>query len=266
MALDLTQLAAQLENQLADLSRQRTEIQKELDAILLVERASHRADSFPLEQEAVPAPSPIDPEPTPPVIDQAEEAPVQEETAPVVEPATEPVEAAPQEELAAESIEAPPQEEMATEPVEAVPVEDPVADPVTAAPQEEVAAEPVESVPVEEPVAEPVAAASQEEAPAAEEPAQSEPSPESTTEIKDRRNQLEETVMALELNDEVAVLELLKMFHKSLSPGKIADEVVAVNWNFQGQHPRAAVNAALHKMVNEGKVQQVNGGDYGVSI
>ena len=61
MALDLTQLAAQLENQLADLSKQRTEIQKELDAILLVERASHRADSFPLEQEAVPAPSPIDP-------------------------------------------------------------------------------------------------------------------------------------------------------------------------------------------------------------
>ena len=240
MALDLTQLAAQLENQLADLSRQRTEIQKELDAILLVERASHRADSFPLEQEAVPAPSPIDPEPTPPVIDQAEEAPVQEETAPVVEPATEPVEAAPQEEIAAESIEAPPQEEMATEPVEAAPVEDPVADPV--------------------------AAASQEEAPAAEEPAQSEPSPESTTEIKDRRNQLEETVMALELNDEVAVLELLKMFHKPLSPGKIADELVAVNWNFQGQHPRAAVNAALHKMVNEGKVQQVNGGDYGVSI
>jgi hypothetical protein len=201
MALDLTQLAAQLENQLADLSRQRTEIQKELDAILLVERASHRADSFPLEQEVVPAPSPIDPEPTPPVIDQAEEAPVQEETAPVVEPATEPVEAAPQEEIAA-----------------------------------------------------------------AEEPAQSEPSPESTTEIKDRRNQLEETVMALELNDEVAVLELLKMFHKPLSPGKIADELVAVNWNFQGQHPRAAVNAALHKMVNEGKVQQVNGGDYGVSI
>ena len=240
MALDLTQLAAQLENQLADLSRQRTEIQKELDAILLVERASHRADSFPLEQEVVPAPSPIDPEPTPPVIDQAEEAPVQEETAPVVEPATEPVEAAPQEEIAAESIEAPPQEEMATEPVEAAPVEDPVADPV--------------------------AAASQEEAPAAEEPAQSEPSPESTTEIKDRRNQLEETVMALELNDEVAVLELLKMFHKPLSPGKIADELVAVNWNFQGQHPRAAVNAALHKMVNEGKVQQVNGGDYGVSI
>jgi hypothetical protein len=227
MALDLTQLAAQLENQLADLSRQRTEIQKELDAILLVERASHRADSFPLEQEAVPAPSPIDPEPTPPVIDQAEEAPVQEETAPVVEPATEPVEAAP---------------------------------------QEEIAAEPVEAAPVEDPVADPVAAASQEEAPAAEEPAQSEPSPESTTEIKDRRNQLEETVMALELNDEVAVLELLKMFHKPLSPGKIADELVAVNWNFQGQHPRAAVNAALHKMVNEGKVQQVNGGDYGVSI
>ncbi len=201
MTLDLTQLATQLENQLADLSRQRMEIQKELDAILLVERASHRADSFPLEQEAVPAPSPINPEPSPPVTDQAEEAPVQEETPPVVEPAPEPVEAAPQ-----------------------------------------------------------------EEAPAAEESAQSEPSPESTTEIKERRNQLEETVMALELNDEVAVLELLKMFHKPLSPGKIADELVAVNWNFQGQHPRAAVNAALQKMVNEGKVQQVNGGDYGVSI
>jgi len=56
------------------------------------------------------------------------------------------------------------------------------------------------------------------------------------------------------------------MVHQPLSPGKFAEELVAVNWNFQGQHPRAAVNAALQKMVNEGKVQQVNGGDYGVSI
>ncbi len=72
--------------------------------------------------------------------------------------------------------------------------------------------------------------------------------------------------MALELNDEVAVLELLKMFQKPLSPGKIADELVAVHWNFQGQHPRAAVNAALQKMVDEGKVKQVNGGDYGLPL
>ncbi len=220
MTLDLTQLTSQLEAQLADLSKQRMEIQKELDAILLVERASHRADSLPPEQEVFP--SPVDPEPIPPVTVQPEERPVQEDEAPVEEPAAvEPVEAAPQEEAAAEPVEAP-------------------AEAIAAAPQEEVAA--------------------------AEEPAPSEASPENTTEIKKRRNQLEETVMALELNDEVAVLELLKMVHQSLSPGKIAEELVAVNWNFQGQHPRAAVNAALQKMVNEGKVQQVNGGDYGVSI
>jgi hypothetical protein len=77
---------------------------------------------------------------------------------------------------------------------------------------------------------------------------------------------LEETVMGLELNDEVAVLELLKMFQKPLSPGKIAEELVAVHWNFQGQHPRAAVNAALQKMAEAGRVRQVNGGDYSLSI
>ena len=91
MTLDLTQLTSQLEAQLADLSKQRTEIQKELDAILLVERASHRADSLPPEQKAFPPP--VDPEPIPPVTVQPEERPVQEDEAPVEEPAAEPVEA-----------------------------------------------------------------------------------------------------------------------------------------------------------------------------
>ena len=223
MNLDLAQLTAQLKEQLADLSRQRTEIQKELDAVLLVQRASQREDSPPLEQD--PAPS------------APEEAPVTFETA------------SPEE-----------------TPVEETPAVEEATPPVEAAPQEETVPEPVQAEPQEEAVPEPVAAAAEEAVAVAERPPQPEASPESTAEVEVRRNQLEETVMSLELNDEVAVLELLKMFQQPLSPGKIADELVAVHWNFQGQHPRAAVNAALQKMVDEGKVKQVNGGDYGISL
>ena len=226
MTLDLAQLTAQLKEQLADLTQQRTEIRKELDAILLIQRASHRADLPPLEQEQIPSvleQAPVVAETAPP-----EETPVQEEAAPIQETAAK--ETAP--------------------PIEAAP--------------EEIVPEPVAAV-AEDVVAEPVAAVA-EEAVAVAEPVQSQASPESTAEVVERRTQLEETVMALELNDEVAVLELLKMFQRPLSPGKIAEELVAVHWNFQGLNPRAAVNAALQKMVDEGKVKQLNGGDYGLPI
>ena len=246
MALDLAKFTEQLKNQLADLSKQRAEIQKELEAVQLIQRASQRADSLPLKQ--------------------VQETPLSDlEQASVLPEAAQPEETTMQEEASA--TEENPTEEEITQPTavvvnevvnEAVEAEE-VAEPIEAAVAEAVA-EPVEAA-VLEAVAEPVEAAVAEEVAVAEAT-----SPENTAEVEVRRTQLEETVMGLELNDEVAVLELLKMFQKPLSPGKIAEELVAVHWNFQGQHPRAAVNAALHKMVNQGRVKQVNGGDYGLSI
>lgn len=231
MALDLAKFTEQLKNQLADLSKQRAEIQKELEAVQLIQRASQRADSLPLKQ--------------------VQETPLSDlEQASVLPEAAQPEETTMQEEASA--TEENPTEEEITQPA-AVVVNEVVNEAIEAAVAEAVA-EPIEAA-----VAEAVAVAAAPDQPEA-------TSPENTAEVEVRRTQLEETVMGLELNDEVAVLELLKMFQKPLSPGKIAEELVAVHWNFQGQHPRAAVNAALHKMVNQGRVKQVNGGDYGLSI
>ena len=243
MALDLAKFTEQLKNQLADLSKQRAEIQKKLEAVQLIQRASQRADSLPLKQ--------------------VQETPLSDlEQASVLPEAAQPEETTMQEEASA--TEENPTEEEITQPA-AVVVNEVVNEAIEAAVAEAVA-EPIEAA-VAEAVAEPIEAAVAEAVAVAAAPDQPEAtSPENTAEVEVRRTQLEETVMGLELNDEVAVLELLKMFQKPLSPGKIAEELVAVHWNFQGQHPRAAVNAALHKMVNQGRVKQVNGGDYGLSI
>ncbi|MEE8348873.1 MAG: hypothetical protein V3R94_04830 [Acidobacteriota bacterium] len=290
--LDLTELTAQLNAQLEDLSKRRIEIQKELEAVQLIQRAEQRPDSIELDEsngipqaeqaqasstpeviqpEAIPTPTSPEPAPTAPV----EEAPLEteaagpekasEETSVEAEPtppqevpaATEvqPDEAVPQVPAPIESETA--QSDPAPLEAEAPPVE--VAEPEQVA-QPDPAPLPAEAPPVEvaesEQVAQPEIAAVEEAAP----PAVT--SPESTAEVQDRRHQLEETVMALELNDEIAVLELMRMFHRPLSPGKIAEELVAVHWNFQGQHPRAAVNAALQKMAQAGKVTHGTEGDY----
>lgn len=103
--------------------------------------------------------------------------------------------------------------------------------------------------------AEPEETAQPEEAAEPEEEAE----PEEVAQVEERRQVLEETVMAFKLDHAVAVMEVLKMFQKPLSVGKIADELVAIRWNFQDQHPRAVVEAELKRMENEGKVKQANG-------
>jgi hypothetical protein len=238
MTLDLSQLTMQLEEQLAHLNTQRTEIQTELDAILLVQRASQRTRSHRNKRQPH---LHWNRHPVTPETAQPEEMPVPEETAPV---------------------EVTPIAPGATSPVAAAP-EEVVPEPETVA--KEVAAEQVVAA-VQEAMAEPVVAAAVEEVAIIEESSPAEASSESTAEVKERRHQLEETFMALELNDEVAVLERLRMFQKPLSSGKIADELAAVHWNFQGQKPREAVDVALQKLAAEGKVQQLDGGDYGISI
>ena len=258
MALDLAKFTEQLKNQLADLSKQRSEIQNELEAVQLIQRASQRADSLPLKQVQETPLSDLEQASVLPEAAQPEETTMQEEASATEENQTEEEITQPTAVVVNEVVNEAVEAEEVAEPIEAA-VAEAVAEPIEAAVAEAVA-EPVEAA-VLEAVAEPVEAAVAEEVAVAEAT-----SPENTAEVEVRRTQLEETVMGLELNDEVAVLELLKMFQKPLSPGKIAEELVAVHWNFQGQHPRAAVNAALHKMVNQGRVKQVNGGDYGLSI
>ena len=91
---------------------------------------------------------------------------------------------------------------------------------------------------------------------------QEEPTParaEETAEVDERRELLEESIKGLELDDEVAILELLKISPKPLLPDKIADELLAVQWDFQDQDPLDAVEVALKKMLDEGKVKRKMG-------
>ncbi|MEE8349185.1 MAG: diguanylate cyclase [Acidobacteriota bacterium] len=64
------------------------------------------------------------------------------------------------------------------------------------------------------------------------------------------------------VNHEVAVLEVLKIFKKTMSVGKIANELVAIHWDFDNHHPRIVVHEALKTLLGEGVVEQVRG-DFG---
>ncbi len=77
----------------------------------------------------------------------------------------------------------------------------------------------------------------------------------------ERRHELNEKVADGELNHEVAVLEVLKTFQKPMSVGKIANELVAIHWDFGDHHPRIIVHEALKKILERGMVEQVRG-DY----
>ena len=77
----------------------------------------------------------------------------------------------------------------------------------------------------------------------------------------EKRHELNEKVAEAELNHEVAVLEVLKTFQKPMSVGKIANELVAIHWDFGDHHPRIVVHEGLKKMLEKGMVEQVRG-DY----
>ena len=106
---------------------------------------------------------------------------------------------------------------------------------------------PQEQLPVEEPPPE-------EEMPVEEPPPAEEP-----PSVEQERQELEASVAVLELNDEMAVLEVMKAFTDPLTPGAIAEHLTAVNWNFEGVHPRVAVNKALKDLAREGQVNESSG-------
>ncbi|MEE8349357.1 MAG: hypothetical protein V3R94_07295 [Acidobacteriota bacterium] len=72
--------------------------------------------------------------------------------------------------------------------------------------------------------------------------------------------ELHETVVALELNIEVAVREVLRIFGKQpLSVDEISQHLSAVNWNFGDLHPRVVTNEALKNLVERGGATEENG-------
>ena len=75
----------------------------------------------------------------------------------------------------------------------------------------------------------------------------------------ERREILQETVRGLELNDEVAVVEVLQTFEEALAPEAIVDHLQAVSWCFQDGEPQAAIDAALKKLLDKGKVKEIKG-------
>jgi hypothetical protein len=76
-----------------------------------------------------------------------------------------------------------------------------------------------------------------------------------------KRDELNQKVGDGETNHEVAVLEVLKTFQKTMSVGKIAHELVAIHWDFGSHHPRIVVHEALKKMLEKGAVEEFRG-DY----
>jgi len=72
----------------------------------------------------------------------------------------------------------------------------------------------------------------------------------------EKRHELNEKVVDSETNHEGAVLEVLKIFQKPMSVGKIANELVAVHWDFGDHHPRIVVYEALKQMLEKSAVEQ----------
>ena len=79
--------------------------------------------------------------------------------------------------------------------------------------------------------------------------------------IEEKRQELQESMVALELNDEVAVREVLRAFggEGSLTQNEIVDHLTSVGWNFGGVHPRVAVTKALDNLVAQGGATLVDG-------
>lgn len=79
--------------------------------------------------------------------------------------------------------------------------------------------------------------------------------------IEEKRQELQESMVALELNDEVAVREVLRAFggEGSLTQNEIIDHLTSVGWNFGGVHPRVAVIKALDNLVAQGGATLVDG-------
>ena len=67
-------------------------------------------------------------------------------------------------------------------------------------------------------------------------------------------------MVALELNVEVAVREVLRIFGKEpLSVDELVQHLTAVSWDFGGLHPRVVTAEAIKSLVNRGGAKEENG-------
>ena len=65
--------------------------------------------------------------------------------------------------------------------------------------------------------------------------------------------------VSLNLNPKKVVLEVMKAFTDPLTPGAIAEHLTAVNWSFEGVHPRVAVKKALKDLAQKGTIRESDG-------
>ena len=197
----------------------------------------------PAEEEAPPSLSP----PAPP------EPPAAEELPPVPPPLAAP-EAPVVEEVPPAAPEPPAAEEMAPPAPEPPAVEAPP--PLTYAqgppPTEE-----------QTPPAEEQAPPAEEQAPPATPPVAPTPPPSAAPPpppMDAQHQELQETVVALELNIEVAVREVLRIFGKDpLSLDEIVQHLSSVRWDFGELHPRVATGEALKNLVGQGGAKEADG-------
>jgi diguanylate cyclase (GGDEF)-like protein len=80
----------------------------------------------------------------------------------------------------------------------------------------------------------------------------------------EKRHELNAKVAESKMTHEVAVLEVLKIFQKPMSVGKIANELVAIRWDFENHHPRIVVYEAIKKLLGKGVEERIRG-DYTVA-
>ena len=84
--------------------------------------------------------------------------------------------------------------------------------------------------------------------------------PASPEKIAAQHQELHETVVALELNIEVAVREVLRIFgQQPLSLDEIVQHLTAVRWDFGELHPRVATGEALKHLVEKGGAKEEDG-------
>ena len=204
----------------------------------------------PIEEQAPPSLSP----PAPPEPPAAEEVPPAPSESPVVEelPPVPPPLAAPEPPVVEEIPPPAPEPPAAEAPPPLTYAQGPPPAEEQAPPAEEQAPPTEEQAPPTEEQAPPVTP------PVAPTPPPSAAPPSSPMDAQ--HQELQETVVALELNIEVAVREVLRIFGKDpLSLDEIVQHLSSVRWDFGELHPRVATGEALKNLVTQGGAKEEDG-------
>jgi len=81
--------------------------------------------------------------------------------------------------------------------------------------------------------------------------------------VEEKQAELQESMVAMELNDGVAVREVLRVFGSGGMPvEQIIEQLELVRWNFGEVHPRVVVTNALKELLANGKVKETPDGKW----